>query len=258
MNYIVFDLEFNQSLKSKKENKNLTNSKCPFEIIQIGAVKLDENLQIVSILNKLIKPELYTIMNPFVEEMTSITIDMLNKAQPFKEVYKEILEFIDNDKNILCVWGACDIKELFRNIKYHNLDISLIPRKYINLQLYASKYLNCPKGTSIGLKNAAELLNINIEGEFHNALNDAYYTAEIFKKIYNKNMKITNYDVNKNIRPTRNNTEKNTLDTSNLIKQFEKMFNREMSEEEQKIIKLAYMMGKTRQFEIAHSNTLKH
>ncbi|AKN30913.1 exonuclease [Clostridium carboxidivorans P7] len=254
MNYIVFDLEFNQSLNSKKENKNLTNLKCPFEIIQIGAVKLDENLQIISILNKLVKPELYTVMNPFVEEMTGITIDMLNTEQPFQEVYKEILEFIGNDKNILCVWGACDIKELFRNIQYHNLDISPISKEYINIQFYASKYLNCPKGTNIGLKNAAELLNINIENKFHNALNDAYYTAEVFKKIPKKNINIIKYDVNKNMKPTRNNTEKSILDTSKLIKQFEKMFNREMSEEEQKIIKLAYMMGKTRQFEIPHSD----
>ena len=37
MNYIVFDLEWNQCPGGKeKENKKL-----PFEIIQIGAVKLD-------------------------------------------------------------------------------------------------------------------------------------------------------------------------------------------------------------------------
>ena len=38
MNYIVFDLEWNQCPGGKeKENKKL-----PFEIIQIGAVKLDD------------------------------------------------------------------------------------------------------------------------------------------------------------------------------------------------------------------------
>lgn len=39
MNYIVFDLEWNQCPGGKeKENKKL-----PFEIIQIGAVKLDDS-----------------------------------------------------------------------------------------------------------------------------------------------------------------------------------------------------------------------
>ena len=42
MNYIVFDLEWNQCPYGKeKENKKL-----PFEIIEIGAVKLDENRNI--------------------------------------------------------------------------------------------------------------------------------------------------------------------------------------------------------------------
>ncbi|WP_411681724.1 exonuclease domain-containing protein [Clostridium thailandense] len=254
MNYIVFDLEFNQNLSSKKENKDLIFSECPFEIIQIGAVKLDENLRILYTFDRLVKPKLYTTMNPFVEEMTGITIDMLNTAESFKEVYKEFLKFIGSDRSIFCVWGVSDIKELFRNIKYHNLDVINFPKEYINLQSYVSKYFKLPKGINVGLQNAVELLKLNLQGDFHNAFNDAYYTAEIFKKIYNEKLKINTYDINKN---TRNKIEKSKLDTSRLIKQFEKMFNREMSEEEQRIIELAYMMGKTRQFEISNSDSSK-
>ncbi|MEI3437229.1 MAG: hypothetical protein V8Q83_03295 [Blautia sp.] len=38
MNYIVFDLEWNQSPGGKR----WSNSRLPFEIIEIGAVKLNE------------------------------------------------------------------------------------------------------------------------------------------------------------------------------------------------------------------------
>ena len=39
MNYIVFDLEWNQAAEGKiKENKDI-----PFEIIEIGAVRLDQD-----------------------------------------------------------------------------------------------------------------------------------------------------------------------------------------------------------------------
>ena len=37
MEYIIFDLEFNQGF-DKKLNKTVSNEKCPFEIIQIGAI----------------------------------------------------------------------------------------------------------------------------------------------------------------------------------------------------------------------------
>ncbi|WML34117.1 3'-5' exonuclease [Clostridium sp. OS1-26] len=247
MNYIVFDLEFNQEYSPVKTNKN---TKCPFEIIQIGAVKLDRELKTIATLDILVKPEIYPILNPFVQEMTSITIDQLSKAKPFTEVYKEFLEFVRGQDNALCTWGIVDIKELFRNLEYYDLNTFLIPRNYINLQLYASRYLGCPKGISIGLKKAVELLEISFDDGFHNAYYDAYYTSEIYKKIYNKNIKTNIYKSHKDIKLDRHENSKKKIDTYKLIKQFEKMFNREMTLEEQKIIKLAYMMGKTNQFQI--------
>lgn len=250
MNYILFDLEFNQEYPFAYKNKERILHKCPFEIIQIGAVKLDKNLQTVSTLDTLIKPEIFTTIHPFVEEMTGITMEQLNTEKSFKEVYNEFTEFIKVKGAILCVWGMTDLKELFRNIEYYGLRTETIPKEYINLQLYASKYLHCPQGINIGLQNAVELLNIPITNQFHNAFNDAYYTAEIFKKIYNKTMKPLLYAPHKYRRLTRTPNEKQKLDMDALLKQFEKMFNREITTEEKSIIKLAYMMGKTNQFQI--------
>lgn len=182
MNYIVFDLEFNQSYNFGKETKNISNPKCPFEIIQIGVIKLNRNFEKIGSLVATIKPEIYTTLNPFVQELTGITMDELNEGKSFKEVYKDFIEFIKPDKSTLCVWGMADIKELFRNIEYYELDSSVVPTEYINIQSYASKELNCKKGINIGLSNAANLLGIPIENNFHNALNDATYTSAVFKK----------------------------------------------------------------------------
>lgn len=260
INYLVFDLEFNQDYRPIKDNKDdhkdIIASKCPFEIIQIGAVKLNQNLEIDSSLNKFIRPQVYSNINPFVKELTGITMDLLNTAKSFNKIYKEFIEFIGDTRTILCVWGMTDMRELFRNIEYHELDISPISKEYINLQSYASKYFSCPKGTNIGLHNAIELLRIPLENQFHNALNDAFYTVEVFRKIYNQNIKPSLYNPNKYIKRTAANNERKTLNTHELIKQFEKMFKREMSSEEQSIIKLAYMMGKTNQFQTEISNNL--
>lgn len=253
MNYIIFDLEFNQVYESKKENHIISNEKCPFEIIQIGAIKLNENLEITKTFDKLIKPHIYKKLNPFVENLTGITINELNLSKSFKDIYEEFITFIKEDKNILCVWGLADIKELFRNIKYHNLDTSIIPKEYINLQQYASKYLKCPKGTHIGLSKAVNLLNIPINSNFHNAFADAYYTAEVFKKIYTDKIQIKIYNPSSQRAKNNFSNEKKKVDYSALIKQFEKMFNREMSLEEKKIIKLSYIMGKTNQFQIKYT-----
>lgn len=246
MNYIVFDLEFNQAWDFE-EDKSLLRSKCPFEIIQIGALQLDEKLQVISTFNKLVKPALYMSLHPFVKQLTGITIEDLTLAKTFKEIFNEFTQFINNE-SILCMWGKSDMKELLRNIKYHDLDTSIIPKEYINIQLYASRYLHCPNGGNVGLRNAAELLNIPLGSKFHDAFNDACYTADIFKLIYNHDLKPALYHSDKEIRLKELN-KKTTLDTYKLISQFEKMYNRQMTEEEQSIIKLAYIMGKTNQFQ---------
>ncbi|MBU3189063.1 exonuclease domain-containing protein [Clostridium bowmanii] len=250
MNYIVFDLEFNQGYNFGVESENIINPKCPFEIIQIGAIKLNENFEKISTLDILIKPEIYTTLNPFVKNITGLTMDELDKGKSFKEMYSEFMQFIQPAHCVLCVWGAADIKELFRNIEYHGLDAATVPTEYINIQSYASKALNCKRGINIGLSNAAQLLDIPIESQLHNAFNDAYYTAEVFKIIYSNEIKIKVYDLYNHKDLKRSSSENHKIDLYNLMKQFEKMFKRQMTEDEQFIIKLAYIMGKTNQFQI--------
>jgi len=245
MNYIVFDLEFNQAW-DLVENKSRPNSKCPFEIIQIGAVKLDEKLQVISSFDRLVKPKLYTSLHPFVKQITGIEIEDVENAKTFGKVYREFVDFIGIDC-ILCVWGTADITELIRNVQYHKLNASAIPKEYINIQMYASKHLQCIKGTNVGLRNAVELLNIPIDKKFHDALGDACYTAEVFKRICSDSIKPALYKPNREKRLGRS-SEVSKLDTDKLVRQFEKMYDRQMTDEEQSIIKLAYLMGRTNQF----------
>lgn len=257
VNYIIYDLEFNQKDYSSKdiddkfdkyEMKNA--SKMPFEIIQIGAIKLNENFETISTFNSLIKPTVYKTIHPRVEDLTKISDSKVASCKYFIDVYKDFLDFIGEDEVILCVWGIVDIKELIRNLKFYNLPTSYIS-KYIDIQKYASKHLHAPRKTRIGLRTAIELLNITINGEFHDAFNDAYYTAEIFKHIYDND--IIKPSIYTFTPPKRISQPKETIDITSLFYQFEKMYNREMSEEEKSMIKLAYMMGKTRQFVIEDS-----
>ncbi|MBX4261623.1 exonuclease domain-containing protein [Clostridium estertheticum] len=263
MNYIVFDLEFNQGYnftketKETKETKSAIDPKCPFEIIQIGAIKLNDNFETISTLDMFVKPEIYTTLNPFVKRLTGLTIDELNTGKSFKEMYEIFSNFITSDRSVLCVWGVADITELFRNIAYYELDSTIVPLEYINIQSYASKKLSCEKGINIGLSNAAKLLDIPIESQFHDALNDAYYTAEVFKKIYTKNPETSIYNPSKRKRVARLNTENYKTDFPNLMKQFGKMFERELTVDEKSIIKLAYIMGKTNQFQIKIDSEVK-
>lgn len=87
MNYIIFDLEYNQQ---HPDDINTSEAKPPllFEIIQIGAIKFTKDLKTLSTFNSLVKPNIHEKLHPYVENLTKINIEDLNSSKNFKSVYK--------------------------------------------------------------------------------------------------------------------------------------------------------------------------
>lgn len=245
MQYIVFDLEFNQDFSSVQPNAKVPPY--PFEIIQIGAIKLDSSYNTIGTFNRFIKPTIYSQISSFVADLTGITTNQLSLEETFPIVFDSFIEFIgDDNTTVFCIWGMSDIKELFRNVEYHMLDKKLLPVMFINLQPYVSRHFNLPQSKLLNLQVAVENLSILMPFKFHDALYDAYYTVEIFKKITINAISPNKYDTCY-IKP-RSRQPKKTIDFEKLQLQFEKMYSRKLSSDEQEMIKLAYKMGKTNQF----------
>ena len=240
MNYIVFDLEFNQMF-----NSEINEEFIPFEIIQIGAIKLNNKLETIDTFDVLVKPTIFTVIHPYIAELTQIKDDMLTSCDTFPKVYSDFINFIGDEEITFIIWGATDIKEFVRNITFHNLDLDIFPKNYIDLQEQANKSFSVQKGCKIGLKTVIDFCNIPMNKEFHNAFNDAYYTSEVFKLLHNKKMKPKTY-IPYSERPKVE--PKKKINTEALLNQFEKMYGRELSDDEKAMIQLAYIMGKTNQF----------
>ena len=259
MNYIIFDLEFNQEFKDKSlentDEKHNNNPKLTFEIIQIGAIKINDNFEKISTFSSLIKPNVHIKVHPYVHKMTGITEDQLQSKEEFPSIYERLVEFIGNpEDSVLCVWGIVDIKELLRNIKFYNLSTDVIPKKYIDVQHHASKFFGTKYSSRIGLKNAIELLNLKIEGDFHDAFNDAYYTCEVFKSIYSPTMKPLIYNDTNRRKVKDAPHKKYKVNMNGVYQQFEKMYSRQLSNTEKDMIQLAYTMGRTHQFLVKKSD----
>ena len=248
MNYIVFDLEFNQAFDFKTGSYSKSNPECPFEIIQIGAVKLNSNFDTIGEFNCYIKPVIYKRLHPYVEKITGITQEIMENGINFNSAYEEFSTFVSKD-DILCSWGGDDVKALFRNIRYHKLSSSAMPDKYMNIQSFATTYLKYEPGKAIGLKNAVELLELQIESDFHNALNDAMYTAEIFK-IVRPEILITEKFKPSDIKCKKTSPSKKLINTKGLFKYFSQSLDRELTAEEKAIIRTAYKFGRNNTYDI--------
>ena len=139
MNYIVFDLEWNQNPDGRKH----PDSRLPFEIIEIGAVKLNEKREIIDTFQCLIKPKVYRFFT----------------------------------------WGNQDVMELQRNMKYYNLlKLIPGPVHYYDVQkLFSVKFEDGIARRS--LEYAIDYLKLPKNRDFHRALADASYTARILLEI---------------------------------------------------------------------------
>ncbi len=186
----ILDLEFNQAFDFGN-NSIAPNPACRFEIIQIGAVKLNDDYEITDKFSINIKPELYKRIHPYVEKITGLTDSDFINAPAFKDAYSKFHKFMGHDK-ILGTWGYSDVKALFRNITFNNIVKPPIIINYVDIQKLATQYLKYSKGGTIGLKNAVEAFNIEIDEtkHFHNAFSDAYYTALVLKKIRPKKLPV--------------------------------------------------------------------
>ncbi|AOY77079.1 3'-5' exonuclease [Clostridium formicaceticum] len=189
MKYIVFDFEFNSSFKIDRKTKKLirgnANPLCPQEIIEIGAVKTNAKIEIEDTFQIFVKPQLYTKLHPKVKKKTKITKEDLLKGIPFQDAIKRFTQWIDTDHFMMCSWGQDDINELKRNCGFFHIKTHWID-KYCDIQKMCMGHLNLPKGEQVGLKKALEILHIEIDKDFHKALNDAVYTAKILSVLKNQ------------------------------------------------------------------------
>lgn len=172
--YIVLDLEWNQSPGGKDGSMD----RLPFEIIEIGAVKLNESLQIISEFHRLIRPRVYRQMHFKILEVTHMSMEELdNEGELFDKAMGDFIEWCGEDYRF-CTWGSMDLTELQRNMVYHGMDIPFsFPLFYYDLQKIYGLIRGDKRKDS--LDTAVEDLGISQERPFHRALDDAYYTGRV-------------------------------------------------------------------------------
>lgn len=115
---------------------DLRIERIPFEIIEIGAVKLDENLKEIDRFSRTIRPKVYKKLHYITRDLTGITQEELCASDPFSYVLVDFMLWCGKDY-IFCTWGNMDLVELQRNMKYYGLlDLLKGPVKYYNVQKF--------------------------------------------------------------------------------------------------------------------------
>lgn len=190
MNYIILDLEWNQSSTGKEEICKIL----PFEIIEIGAIKLNDKREKTDTFSELIKPQIYHEMHHFTKKLIHLQMEELETGKFFPEVMEAFRKWWGEDY-IFCTWGPLDLTELQRNIKYYQMEpIADRPFPFLDVQkLFSIAYEDRKSRRS--LEYAIDFLEMDKDIPFHRAFSDAYYTAKILAQLDEKYLENYSFDV---------------------------------------------------------------
>lgn len=178
MNYIVLDLEWNQCPSGKAEE----NASLRFEIIEIGAVRLDEDLTLTDRFREVIKPQVYQDLHFKTKEIISLRAIDLENARSFPEVAKDFMDWCGEDA-VFCTWGTADLTELQQNLAYYKMPSPFpFPLLYYDIQKIFSIVYEDRKSRR-SLESAVDFLGIPKNIPFHSALSDAHYTSQIMQRL---------------------------------------------------------------------------
>lgn len=181
MNYILLDLEWNNSYLPKIGG--WVN-----EIIEFGAVKLDENFREIDRFNMIVRSSLTKRLSVRFKELTGMSNEKMLKGIKFSEALECYKKWAGEDCLTL-TWSDSDLYVLYDNCLYFtnsadNAKIGLYAdlQKYFHFELAA---MGKPEKNQISLSNAAHLFGIDTDDQtLHHAVDDSAISAAILRKCY--------------------------------------------------------------------------
>lgn len=169
MSYVFFDLEWNQGYPRNEAEKI-------DEIIQIGAYRLD-NWQADGVLfSAYVRPSIHRKLHHQVKKMLPLDQAQLKKAAPFQKVAADFFAWC-GEHAVFFTWGTSDARVLDSNLCWYGME------EYLDLEIYdlqrAFDLLVLQTNHQTALETAVAALGLDAQLEYHDAGNDAAYTAWI-------------------------------------------------------------------------------
>lgn len=175
MNYIVYDIE-----ATCWDGAPLSDTQ---EIIEIGAVMLDDYGDIIGTFNKFVRPKVHPTLSVFCKQLTTIKQADVNRASDFPNVIERFQDWakIYDEDYVLCSWGNFDRDIMIDNCELHRIDSYWVDQ-HINLKKQYKEVKGLKK--TQGLKKSIHKEGFEFTGIEHRAISDAENLAKIFIKYF--------------------------------------------------------------------------
>lgn len=169
MSYVFFDLEWNQGYPRNEAEKI-------DEIIQIGAYRLNDWQDPGTPFSAYVRPSIHKKLHHQVKKMLPLDQAKLKKAGSFKQVAADFFRWC-GEGAVFYTWGTSDARVMDTNLCWYGME------EYLDLEIYdlqrAFDLLVLHTNHQTALETAVDALGLDSQLEYHDAGNDAAYTARI-------------------------------------------------------------------------------
>lgn len=181
MNYVILDLEWDSTFFVKQ--KRFIN-----QILQIGAVKLDQNFQTIDTFEITVKSAISKRVTGRFARLTGITSDVMRTGVPFAQAVEKYNAWVGDDA-VTMTWSNSDLYTILENEENLLDGVKFKIEKYMDLQKFIQNEMKL-KGyedkNQVSLALAAEFLDVKTDDiDFHTAKDDSLVAAYLLKKCYN-------------------------------------------------------------------------
>ena len=175
--YVIVDLEMCKVPKGKREQFSSAR-----EIIEIGAVQLDDTYEIADSFKTYVSPE-YGEVDQYIQNLTGITKEDIIDAPSTKDALEMFVNWLPED-GILVSWSDNDERQIRKELEFKQLDVHRL-EKYLDnwedCQKTFGEKMNSPK--TYRLSEALIIADIDYDENIHDGLVDAENTAMLFAKM---------------------------------------------------------------------------
>lgn len=175
-NKIVLDLEFTP-LRDPDLQRVANN-----EIIEIGAVKLDEQNKLLDEFQLYVKPQ-YSSIPPHITKITGITEETVTDAPVYSEAIRRFTAWVGySEPSRFYTWSTSDQNVILREADLKEVWLEdMYYKHWVDLQRIHQRMYGFAR--PMNLTNALGSMQIYFNGTEHGALADARNTAEVLRNL---------------------------------------------------------------------------
>ena len=177
MNKIFIDLEMHPIPRNLTEEREI----CTQEIIEIGAVKLNEQNEEIDSFCEFVRPKYVTKIYAKFRKLTGITTEDIQEASEIEDVLRRFIAWCGEDYEIYS-WSDSDIWQFLNETQLKGLDqmegLSYMYNHWRDFQQEFCELLHLQKVMNLG--RAVSLAGLDFSGREHDGLADARTTSLLY------------------------------------------------------------------------------